>query len=223
MKKKILIGILSLIIILGIVLFFVHGFNVGTIYGSYTKIGVYNQTGLNKAEMTDISKEIFENKKVVVQNVEYFEQMVLITISGEVEDSDIEELATKVNEKYSIEITKDDLNIVSMPGMSVYEIIKPYVLLICIAIVIMLIYIVIRYHSLGLLKMLGISLLFILVTELVIMSIYLIFNIMIDKSIIPVMLLGLGLGMIFNIHLNDKKMEIINIEKAKKSKKNNVE
>ena len=33
MKKKILYGIMAVVILIGIIMFFVHGFNIGNVYG----------------------------------------------------------------------------------------------------------------------------------------------------------------------------------------------
>ena len=70
MKNKILYGIIAIILIAGIVTFFIHGFNIGNVYGSYTKIGLYIETGVNKEEVTqNVNCTIDSTKTLAIANV----------------------------------------------------------------------------------------------------------------------------------------------------------
>lgn len=206
MKKKILYGIIALIVIAGIVMYFVHGFNIGNIYGSYTKIGFYKEDGVNKSEIEEIVKDCFGDKNAMYQDVEYFGEMVLITLPT-VSDEETNNFLSKVNEKYSLEYTLDDLGVINMPEQTFKEIIDPYIWPLILSVLISIAYVVIRYHSLGIIRMLIKSILSIIVIQALILSIYLIFNLPIDVSIVPATLIGLGIAFLYTTSTNNTILE----------------
>lgn len=217
MKKKILYGIMAVVILIGIIMFFVHGFNIGNVYGDYTKLGFYNENGVKQEELSELVKECFPDKEAVYQDVEYFGEMVLITLPT-VSDDEINNFVSKINEKYSLEYTKDDLDVITMPSANFNEIIKPYILPVALSIAISLVYIGIRYHSLGIIKQVGKTILAILVVEALILCIYLIFNLPIDLSIVPTTLIGLGIALLYTTSTNN---ELLEQKKAKEEEEEN--
>ena len=208
MSKKILYGIIAIIIVAGIVMFFVNGFNVGNIYGSYTKIGFYNENSVNRDEVAQIVNEVFEGQEAMLQDVEYFGEMVLITLPTAT-DEQIDNFVAKVNEKYTLEYDRDDLDILTMPSLTFTEIASPYVLPIAISIVLSALYIGIRYRALGMWKMIGKTILAVILVQAVLVSIYLILNLPLDISIVPAVLIALGIAFLYvtndNNHLLDAK------------------
>ena len=207
MKNKILYGIIAIILIAGIVTFFIHGFNIGNVYGSYTKIGLYIETGVNKDEVTQIVNETFENSEALIQDVEYFGEMVLITMP-QVTSEQIDNFLAKINEKYSLEYTADDLDIFNMPALTFYEVAEPYIWPVALSVVIGIAFMAIRYSSLGVMKVIGKSILSIIVLQAVIVSLYLIFNLPIDLSIVPTTLFGLGIALLYTANKNNELLEI---------------
>lgn len=207
MNKKILYGLVSIIVLAGIIMYFVQGFNVGTVYGANTKLGLYIENGINLDEIKTIANESFAGKDARYQNVEYFGEMVLITLP-QVSDEEINTFITKINEKYSLEYKTEDIGLISMPAMSFGEIVQPYLVPVLVTIAISVIYFAIRYKLLGFGKMMAKTLIVILSVEAVILSIYLIANIVIDMSIVPVMLVGLGIAYIYTATDNNKLLEV---------------
>ena len=207
MKNKILYGIIAIILIAGIVTFFIHGFNIGNVYGSYTKIGLYIETGVNKDEVTQIVNETFENSEALIQDVEYFGEMVLITMPQATSEQ-IDNFLAKINEKYSLEYKAEDLDIFNMPALTFYEVAEPYIWPVALSVVIGIAFMAIRYSSLGVIKVIGKSILSIIVLQAVIVSLYLIFNLPIDLSIVPTTLFGLGIALLYTANKNNELLEI---------------
>lgn len=207
MKNKILYGIIAIILIAGIAAFFIHGFNIGNVYGSYTKIGLYIETGVNKEEVRQIVNESFENSEYQMQDVEYFGEMVLITLP-QVSDEQIDTFLAKINEKYSLEYTKEDLDIFNMPALTFYEVAEPYIWPVTISIVLGIAYMAIRYYSLGVIKVIGKTILSILIIQALAVSLYLIFNLPIDLSIVPTVLFGLGIALLYTANKNNQLLDI---------------
>lgn len=207
MKNKILYGIIAIILIAGIVTFFIHGFNIGNVYGSYTKIGLYIETGVNKDEVTQIVNETFENSEALIQDVEYFGEMVLITMP-QVTSEQIDNFLAKINEKYSLEYKAEDLDIFNMPALTFYEVAEPYIWPVALSVVLGIAFMAIRYSSLGVIKVIGKTILSIIVLQAVIVSLYLIFNLPIDLSIVPTTLFGLGIALLYTANKNNELLEI---------------
>ena len=131
---------------------------------------------------------------------------MLITLPT-VTDEEVDSFLAKVNEKYELEYTKEDLDIITMPSMNFNEIIKPYLTPVLLTIVLSIIYIAVRYRKLGVAKIIAKPIIAIVVTELLILSAYLIVNLPIDVSIIPVTLIGLGIAFIYTVIDNNRLLE----------------
>ena len=133
--------------------------------------------------------------------------MVLITLP-QVTDEQIDSFLAKINEKYSLEYTKDDLDILNMPGQTFLEVAMPYVWPVAISVVLATAYMAIRYYSLGVLKVIGKSILSIIIIQAIIVSLYLIFNLPIDLSIVPAVLFGLGIAVLYTANKNNHLLDI---------------
>ncbi len=214
MKKKILYGIITVIILLGIIMYFIHGFNTGTKFGGYTKLSLYLESGINLDEIKPIVSESFNGKNATYQDVEYFGEVVLITLPS-VTSEEINSFIAKINEKYSLEYTADNLNILTMPGQGLYEILNPYIIPLLILLIISMGYFGIRYRALGIAKMMIKPLIVIVVLIAVVMSIYLIGNFPLDTGSIPISLIALAIGLIYTTIDNDYELEKLQAEEEK--------
>ena len=97
--KKVVYIILACIIIIGTVITATMGLKADLIYSKNAEIDIYIGKQVNKEEINDIVKEVFSEKKVIVQQIELFEDMVSITIpekSDEELKTQIEQLNTKM-------------------------------------------------------------------------------------------------------------------------------
>lgn len=186
-NKKILILGLILLIIAGIIVVLLKGFNVDLMLEQHEEI-IYN---LGKEyELKDIEaicKEVFENKKVVIKEVELFKDAVAINVSS-ITDEEKSNLVEKMNEKYEDNKTVDDLSIDTIPNVRIRDWVNPYIKPVCISIFIILAYIAIRFRKLNTFKLLGNLILKIAVTVLAILSIIAILRIPIVPSHITILM-----------------------------------
>ena len=152
-KAKILCIIIAIIIIAGAIVIGVKGFNIELIYSSRQEIVITNNTGLDLNEIKEIAESVLENKKVKVQKNQKFENSAII-ISKEISEEEKENIVNKVNEKYSADISKDDVNIINVVNTRIRDILKPYILPGIITFVIILLYFLIVYNKIGIKKVL---------------------------------------------------------------------
>lgn len=190
MKKKIFYAILACIIIAGSIIIGTIGFNGDIVYGKNVRIDVYLGKEYNQDEVKQIAKEVFGTNRILVQQVEYYGDMFTLTIPQNVEDIDgkVDQLNNRINEKYGIENKKEDITVTYQPNVKLFSVIKPYIVPIAISMILILIYSIIRFRKIGILKTIGIYILTVLVTEAVYVSVLAICRIPINRLVMPIAL-----------------------------------
>ena len=81
-NKKILILGLILLIIAGIVVVLLKGFNVDLMLESHEEITYKLDTEYELKDIESICKEVFGSKKVIIKEVEFFKDAVAINVSS---------------------------------------------------------------------------------------------------------------------------------------------
>lgn len=220
--KKVVYGILACIIVIGAIITFTIGLNVDIIYSKNVEIDIYIGKVVNLDEIKQLAKEVFPNERMVVQEIELFNDMVSITIKDKTDDElkePIEQLNTKINEKYGTENeTEETITIEHNPKIRLSSILKPYLTPISISMIIILVFIGIRYKKLGMLKTGASYVIYTGVVELVYLGLLAITRFPINRLVVPI---GLVLYIITITSLsfrNEKKLSKTVQEENKKNK-----
>lgn len=154
--KKIVYGILACIIVIGAIITFTIGLNVDIIYSKNVEIDIYIGKVVDLNEIKQIAKEVFPNERMIIQKIELFNDMVSITMkdkSDEELQGQLEQINTKINEKYGTENkAEEDITIVHNPKIRLSSILKPYIMPVAISMVIIMIFVGIRYKKFGMFK-----------------------------------------------------------------------
>lgn len=213
MKKKILIAITTCIIVIGIAVVGFVGLNFDINYIANKEIDIYIGKQFDISDIRAILKEVIGNEKVVIQKVELYEEIASIKVK-DISDEQIDELLTKINDKYSLEIKKDDINITNNPNLRGRDLVKPYILPIAISVVLVLIYAGIKFYKVNsidvILKLIGLNIL----SQLFYISVLAITRLPINRLTIPMSLA---------IYIATTLVVIISFDKEEglKEKKNN--
>lgn len=208
MSKKILYGIVTIIIILGIVMGVTKGFNLGLAYGENEKIEIYIGKSINKDEIKEIANQVFENENVRVQTIEIFEDMAAITVKS-ASDEQLEKLIQLVNEKYSLEYSVSDINIIKSPAIEIKNIVKNYIVPSLIVLAIIVVYMAVRYWKLTFWKVALWTIVTSVVAEAVLASIYAIARIPVNALAMPIALFVFGLAITATaLHFDRKLLEL---------------
>ena len=161
MKKKILyiiFIIICIICIIDIVITVSKGLNVGLYYGEGYNI-TFSESNINLKDIKSIAKDVF-GKEFVVQKVEFFNDSCMIKVKN-VNDDQINNLCTKLNEKYSSELKSSDIKVEHISNVRVRNIVEPYIIPSILSLLIVLGYYAVRFRGasqmLGLVKNLVIS------------------------------------------------------------------
>ena len=193
MKKKYLIEILlGIIIIVGIILTATIGLNLDLMYSNHKSIDINLQKQFENEDVYKIAKEVFENEKVKVQKVELYEDMVSIIVK-DATDEQLENLNTKLNEKYELENTKENMVITEVPSVQILDLVKPYILPVSISFIVIIVYLVIYMainnrvsKKLNILKEISKVILAIIGIQLLYLSIFAITRLEINYTTLPI-------------------------------------
>ncbi len=213
-KKLIVLGIALVIIIIGIVMAFSLKFNLGFEYAGYRRIIIYMIDKYNLDDIEQIVKECFDGK-YEIGYIDEFEDTISIKAQG-ISDESLEQIEEKIKEKYEIKEDIDNVITVETPRYKVYDLFKVYILPIIISFVIVLIYYVIAFRKLGIVKALVEPALTIGIIGSLYVSIIAICRIPINEFIIP-----LGIFIYFlsilgeTIYLNGERSKVT-VSKKKK-------
>ena len=183
-KTGILLAIL--IIVIGIIMIFVKGFNFDLKYQDAKRIEFNLGKEFDSTEMKALAKEAL-GQEVAIQKVEVYEDAVSILVK-DINDEQKSNLVAKVNEKYGTGITTDETEVITVPHTRLRDLVKPYILPFTIATIVILVYIAIRYFKLNSLKVIGKTIVTVVLTQALLFSIIAITRIPIGRLTIPMVL-----------------------------------
>ena len=179
-KQNIMRIILILVLIIGIGITAIKGLNWSMEYGKVKTM----QISLGKDFETNDIKNIVEEStgsKAIAQKVEIFETTALIKLKS-LSDEQVDDILNKINEKYELELTKDDITIEEIPNYKGRDIIKPYIVPTIISVVLILAYTAIAYRKSISIKLMLDILGELIITVLLLLSIYAIFRIPVNST-----------------------------------------
>ena len=187
-NKVKIIAILSIIIIIaGIIMIMTKGYNFDLKYSDSKRILLNVGTTFNNQDIKSITDEVLGNQKVMIQKVEVFEDAVSIT-AEEITEEQKTNLINKMNEKYGTTTKAEDIEITTIAHTRGRDIIKPYIVPFLIATIIIVIYMMIRYHKLNAFKVLLKTVCMVVYTQIMLFSIIAITRIPIGRLTIPMVL-----------------------------------
>ena len=168
--KIIIISIMTLIILAGIVVTGIYGFNKELKYSQSQSIDVYIEQEADVAKIKEIVNENLGNSNNMVQTVEIYKDLVTIR-AKEITDEQKNNIINKIKENYEFSQTAEDTTINTVPETKLIDMYKKYIVPFTISGVLVLVYMAIRYYKKGILKVLGRTIIFPIFGELFLLSI----------------------------------------------------
>lgn len=184
MKNKITL-ILAFIILVGLIIIATLGFELDKNYNSYNLMEISIGKEFNISDIEGITKEALPNAKVEIQKSGAFNDNVIIKVKGDVTDEQKNTLNTKLNEKYGLDNTAENITVSSVPKMKVIDMIKPYLIPILVITGLVLIYMIIRYRNIGVAKVLCQTIILTLMAELLYFSLIAITRFQVNSLLMP--------------------------------------
>lgn len=169
--KKVFALFVVVILIFGAIMVVNKGFNYGIEYKEVTELKFMLGQVLDMDEVKSIVNEAFNNKESRIQKIDYFNDSVNISVIEPTEE-EIQSLLDKLNARYSQNNEMDNINRVKTANVSIAEIIKPYILPSIVAVVLVALYMLVRYRKQGVLKVILSPIFAVAIVEALFFSIY---------------------------------------------------
>lgn len=168
-KKIIAIAIIALIILVGIVVINIWGFNKELKFEQSQKIEIYIEQQVDKTKIKNIVNEVLGTNNML-QTIEIYEDMVSIRAKSIYEEQR-NNIVNKIKESYEFAQTAEETDISTVPATRIRDMYKQYILPFAISGVLVVVYMVIRYHKKGILKVFARTIAIPVVAELLLLSV----------------------------------------------------
>ena len=217
-KKKIILVLSVIVLLAGIIVIATLGFNFDLRYQETKKVELFLDKQFEVSDIKEITNEVLDNSPVVIQKVEEFEDTVSI-IAKDITDEQKSNLITKINEKYGTELSADTTEVTVIPHARGRDLIKPYIMPLLIATLIILVYMAIRYYKIGMLAVLLSTAIGVDFTQALLFSIIAITRIPVGRLTMPMMIVVYLLTLIVLTNVFENKLEKIKADEKKNKNK----
>ena len=201
--KIIVISIMTLVILAGIVVTGIYGFNKELKYSQSQSIDVYIEQEVDVSKIKEIVKENLGNSNNMVQTVEIYKDLVTIR-AKEITDEQKNNIVNKIKENYEFSQTAEDTTINTVPATKLIDMYKKYIVPFAISGVLVLIYMAIRYYKKGILKVIGRTIIFPIFGELFLLSIIALARIPVGRFT-PVLVIAMYIASILMVIRQNEK------------------
>ena len=201
--KIIFIALVALVILIGIVVVGIWGYNKELKFEKSQSIDIYVEQKVDESKIKNIVHEALGNANYTVQTVEIYKDMVTIR-SEQITEEQKNNIVNKLKENYEFSQTAEDTTIENVAATKYIDIYKKYIVPFAVSGVIVLAYIVIRYHKKGILKVLGRTIIIPVFGELFLLSIIAITRIPVGRYT-PVLVIAMYITSIMMVIRENEK------------------
>lgn len=185
--NKILVILVVILLVIGMFLIATRGFNYSIEYKGVTELKFMLGQVLDMNEVESIAKEALNNKEMKIQKIDYFNDSINISVVDPT-DEEIQALIDKFNSRYGQNNTMESISIIKTADTSLYEIAKHYIVPVIIAVILVAIYMGIRFRKQGILKVILLPIVMSVVVEALYLSALAILQIPVSIWTMPIAL-----------------------------------
>lgn len=201
--KIVVISIMTLVILAGIVITGIYGFNKELKYSKSQSIDVYIEQEVDLSKIKEIVNENLNNSNNMVQTVEIYKDLVTIR-AKEITEEQKNNIVNKIKENYEFSQTAENTTINTVPETKLIDMYKKYIVPFSISGILVLVYMAIRYYKKGILKVLGRTIMFPIFGELFLLSIIAITRIPVGRFT-PVLIIAMYVASILMVIKQNEK------------------
>ena len=201
--KIIFIALVALVILIGIVIVGIWGYNKELKFEKGQSIDIYVEQKVDESKIKDIVHEVLGNTNYTVQTVEIYKDMVTIR-TEQITEEQKNNIVNKIKENYEFKQTAEDTTINTVPATRIIDMYKGYILPFTISGILVLVYMVIRYYKKGILKVLARTIAIPVFGELFLLSIIAISRIPVGRFT-PVLVIGMYIATILIVIKENEK------------------
>lgn len=186
-RKLVILGII-LLIVAGIIVVALKGFNVSLMFGKHETINIKLDVDADVNKVREICKETFGGKNFIVKGLEVFGDSVQINVES-ITDEEKNTLIEKLNEGFGIQKTVENLNIKSVSNKRIRDVVKPYIVPMIIAYVIVFVYMLIRFSKINAVEQIINSIWKMILLEAILVSAIAVMRIAVSDLLISILVL----------------------------------
>jgi len=201
--KIIVIAIEALVILAGIVIINIMGFNKELRFSQSETIDVYIEQEADKDKVKNIVNDVLGSENNMVQTVEIYQDMVTIR-AKEITDDQKNDIVNKLKENYEFKQTAEDTTITTVPATRIVDMYKKYIVPFVVSGALVLIYMAIRYYKKGIWKVLARTICMPVLAELFLLAVIAITRIPVGRFT-PVLVIGMYIASITGVVIENEK------------------
>ncbi len=201
--KIIFIALVALVILIGIVVVGIWGYNKELKFEKSQSIDIYVEQKVDESKIKDIVHEALGNANYTVQTVEIYKDMVTIR-SEQITEEQKNNIVNKIKENYEFKQTAEETTINTVPATRIIDMYKGYILPFTISGILVLVYMVIRYYKKGILKILARTVAIPVFGELFLLSVIVIARIPVGRFT-PILVIGMYIAAILIVIKENEK------------------
>lgn len=210
-NTKVLLILIAIIIIVGTIMIFTKGLKFELQYQDSKKVELNLGKEFERKDIKEITDEVFKGQQVLIQEIELYKDSVSITTS-EITEEQKENLIKKINEKYSKEYKVENVTVEQVAHVRGRDIIKPYIVPFVISSLIILVYIIVRYYKLNILKVIVKTVGIIALAQMVLLGIIAITRMPIGNFTIPAVIFVYMFSLYISTTIFEQELENIVVE-----------
>lgn len=201
--KIIFIALVALVILIGIVVVGILGYNKELKFEKSQSIDIYVEQKVDESKIKNIVHEALGNANYTVQTVEIYKDMVTIR-SEQITEEQRNNIVNKIKENYEFKQTAEETTINTVPATRIIDMYKGYILPFTISGILVLVYMVIRYYKKGILKVLARTVAIPVFGELFLLSVIVIARIPVGRFT-PILVIGMYIAAILIVIKENEK------------------
>lgn len=201
--KIIFIALVALVILIGIVVVGIWGYNKELKFEKSQSIDIYVEQKVDESKIRNIVHEALGNANYTVQTVEIYKDMVTIR-SEQITEEQKNNIVNKIKENYEFKQTAEETTINTVPATRIIDMYKRYILPFTISGILVLVYMVIRYYKKGILKVLARTVAIPVFGELFLLSVIAIARIPVGRFT-PILVIGMYIAAILIVIKENEK------------------
>ena len=201
--KIIFIALVALVILIGIVVVGIWGYNKELKFEKSQSIDIYVEQKVDESKIRNIVHEALGDANYTVQTVEIYKDMVTIR-SEQITEEQKNNIVNKIKENYEFKQTAEETTINTVPATRIIDMYKGYILPFTISGILVLVYMVIRYYKKGILKVLARTVAIPVFGELFLLSVIAIARIPVGRFT-PILVIGMYIAAILIVIKENEK------------------
>ena len=201
--KIIFIALVALVILIGIVVVGIWGYNKELKFEKSQSIDIYVEQKVDESKIKNIVHEALGNANYTVQTVEIYKDMVTIR-SEQITEEQKNNIVNKIKENYEFKQTAEETTINTVPATRIIDMYKGYILPFTISGILVLVYMVIRYYKKGILKVLARTVAIPVFGEVFLLSVIVIARIPVGRFT-PILVIGMYIAAILIVIKENEK------------------